>query len=151
MKFKIIPNEQTPELAYDKGADVILKENDKLLRKFLSFTRRQHNCAGLASNQVSVDGQRIDIPFFAILDDRINFWDIVINPIIEDYIGNKETKIEGCLTWLGKKIEVERYPAIKVMYCNLKGEGISEVIEGYLAQVFQHEYNHLKGIEEKVK
>lgn len=141
-KFKIIPNEQTP-----KTTEAVTHHDRKLLDKFLSFARRQHNCTGLASNQVSVDGKRIDKKFFAIKVGH--FWDIIIHPDIIKYNGMKEEKIEGCLTWLGKKIIADRYHNIDVCYTNLKDQNIVRTITGFEAQVWQHEYNHLQGIEEK--
>lgn len=145
MKFKIIPNEQTPRTT--DAVDII---NDrKLMEKFLSFASRQYNCAGLAANQVSCDQQRIMKPFFAIKIDH--FWDIVINPTIKEYNGEPSEKIEGCLTWLGKDILVMRYPKIIVSYYTLNGEYFAHrTISGWEAQVWQHEYNHLMGIEENV-
>ena len=143
MKFKVIPNEQTP-----KCTELInLEEDRKMLEKFWSFARRQHNCAGLASNQCSCKGERIMKPFFAIKVD--NRWDIIIEPQILNYIGKKEVMIEGCLTWLGKKIRAERHPTVDVSYTNLKGEKIERQVKGFEAQVWQHEYNHLMGVEEE--
>ena len=63
MKFKIIPNEQTPKV-YASRYDEVRLNKDELITKFLIFVRKQHNCAGLAANQVSVDGDRIIIKFF---------------------------------------------------------------------------------------
>ena len=145
MKFKIIANEQTPRTT----EKVDLSNDFKMLDKFLSFARRQYNCVGLASNQVSLKGVRINKSFFALLDN--NFWDIYINPEIVKYIGKKEEKIEGCLTWLGKDIIADRYPEIVVEYQKLNGEFKAETISGFKAQIFQHEYNHLMGIAEKVR
>jgi len=143
MKFKIIPNEQT-----SKCIDIVNLETDKkLLEKFLSFSMRQYNCAGLAANQVSLDNNRIMKSFFTICFNH--HWDIIINPEIIEYIGESEQKIEGCLTWLGKKIIAERYSEIHVSYYNIKGLKIVATIIGYEAQIWQHEYNHLMGIEEK--
>lgn len=150
MKFKIIPNEQTPAIKkVIKITDIEKKHNLYLFAKFLSFARRQHNCAGLASNQVSLDGTRIDIPFFAIKDNR--FWDVMINPTIVKYGGKPQKVEEGCLTWLGKTIITERFPEIWVSHYNLKGDYIERTITGFEAQVWQHEYNHLIGKEEVFK
>lgn len=143
MKFKVIPNQQTPKV----GETVVLPNDKKLLEKFISFARLRKNCAGLAANQVSMNGERIMKPFFAIKNDHR--WELILNPGIIEYIGEPEEKIEGCLTWLGRKIAVERYPSIEVEYVNLKNYRVHETLTGFQAQVFQHEYNHLMGIEEK--
>ena len=144
MKFKIIANKQTP-----KSGDFSISDRyvDKLFNKFISFAMRQHNCVGLAANQVSCNGMRIMLPFFAI---KFNYhWDIVVSPEILKYKGKKEEKIETCLTWIGKNISVKRNNVIMVRYLNMKGERIERIITGFEAQIWQHEYNHLMGIEEK--
>jgi peptide deformylase len=147
MKFKIIPNEQTPKIETYKGIKLFLAEDRIMLEKFISFARLQHNCAGLAANQVSCNGKRIMESFFAMKTD--GRWDMIIQPEIKGYSGRKEKKYERCLTWLGRKIIAERYTVIGVTYYDLKGERIKKTLVGFHAQIFQHEYNHLMGIEEK--
>jgi len=149
MKFKIIANEQTPAVFYDISVGDLIKNDKKKLIKFLSFASRQHGCVGLASNQVSCDGQRIMNCFFAIKVNHV--WDLIIDPVILEYHGEKSTKEEGCLTWIGKTIIAERYPEIVVRYFNIKGEIKNNTLTGYEAQIWQHEYSHLKGREEKFK
>lgn len=146
MKFKIIQNEQTPKIEIPKPAELLISQDYKLLDKFISFASRQHNCAGLAANQVSVNSNRIMEKFFAIKNNH--HWEIVINPVVLHCKGKKEEKIERCLTWIGKRIKVNRSPEISVKYYNFKGEKLSTSIIDYEAQVWQHEYDHLMGIEE---
>jgi len=148
MKFKVIPNSQTPEVddSYKKLAGLL--DNQKLLTKFLKFARSRHNCVGLAANQVSLDGERIMEPFFALKDGH--FWNVFLMPIILKYKGKPVEKQEGCLTWVGCSILAKRYPEINVQYYNLKGEKKIENLYGFTAQIFQHEYNHLIGVEEDV-
>lgn len=152
MKLKIIPNQQTPKIELTIPPLSLSNQERKLLEKFLWFSRNQFNCAGLAANQVSVDGKRIIEPFFSIknMESRLPFWELIIHPEIQEYIGKPETKTEGCLTWIGKDIIAERYPEIIVIFFNLKEERIQKKLSGFYAQVFQHEYNHLMGVEEKV-
>ena len=97
MKLKIIPNEQTPKIIDHKSLDKLLTEDRKLLEKFISFCQQRKDCAGLAANQIAVDGQRIMEPFFTAKDR--NGWEIFIHPEIILYEGSKATKEEGCLTW----------------------------------------------------
>ena len=148
MKLKIIPNEQTPAIDPWFTAEEIIKEHYKLLIKFLSFSMQQYNCVGLASNQVSCDGKRIMVPFFSIKNMP---WEIIVAPEILEFKGKKKEIIEGCLTWLGKDIIAQRYPEIVVRYWNLKGEEKKETWSGFKAQIYQHEYNHLKGINEIIR
>lgn len=147
MKFKIIPNEQTPEVVdCEYTAQELIKEKKKLLTKFVSFAMRQKNCAGLSANQVSVDGNRIMERFFAIRDK--NGWEIIIHPYIKEYIGDSYITKEGCLTWLGREMYVARFPSIEVSYYDIIGKYIEKELSGYHAQVFQHEYDHLNGVKE---
>jgi len=148
MKFKIIPNEQTPKIEIPHNT-LILDYSYKMLIKFISFARRQHKCAGLAANQVSCNGDRIMKAFFAIKIN--NVWDLIINPKILKYSGKKEIKIEKCLTWIGKEMQVARYLEIQVNYINLKGDLFEKIVTGFQAQIWQHEYNHLMGIVEVMK
>jgi peptide deformylase len=143
MKFKIIPNQQTPAIIQNNFLSILACE------KFLSFAMRQKNhCVGLAANQVSLDGQRFNVNMFAI---KYNHqWDIILSPRILEFYGKPEIKIEKCLTWLGKKIEAERYNSIYVEYLPLRGGTTYRKLYDLEAQIFQHEYNHLMGIEEKV-
>ena len=55
MKFKIIPNEQTPEVYKHRLANKLMETDLKMLHKFLVFARKQYNCAGLSCNQVALD------------------------------------------------------------------------------------------------
>lgn len=68
MKLKIIQNQQTPRAEVMRPAQEFIDQNQKLLEKFIVFARKQHNCVGLASNQISVDGHRITEPFFIVKD-----------------------------------------------------------------------------------
>lgn len=147
MKFKIIANTQTPKIDKNKPPLLLIKEDKQMLIKFLSFARRQHNCCGLAANQVSLDGERIMERFFAIKIGHV--WDIVIYPKILEYRGKSVFKKEGCLTWLGKTIKAERWHEITVEYYNIKGDHFIRRLEGVEAQIWQHECNHLNGVEEE--
>lgn len=150
MKFKIIPSQQTPPASQ---ALIDFDESNKMFEKFLSFARVQHNCVGLAANQTRIVkhplySERLSLPFFAMK--RMYWWDLIVNPEISEYVGKPEEKTEGCLTWIGKKIVALRYPEIHVEYKNIIGQYKRESLTGIEAQIFQHEYNHLMGIEEKV-
>lgn len=148
MKFKIIPNEQTPEVKEFKDALSLIKYNKKMILKFLAFAKNKKSCCGLAANQVSLDGERIMERFFVIKFNH--WWDIIICPEILEYKGSKKEQKEGCLTWIGKTIIAERFPEIKVRYYNINGEIKERNISGFEAQIWQHEYNHLMGVEEKI-
>ncbi len=70
----------------------------------------------------------------------------LINPrleVLDD--GPKETREEGCLSLPGIHEPVSRIEKIHLTWLDEKFVAHDEVIEGYLARVVQHEYDHLEG------
>ena len=152
MEFKVIPNEQTPELPLIQDefiADYIEKHKESL-EAFLEFTKSRGNAVGLAANQCSLDGGRFGVRAFA-LGGREQNWRLIIDPTVIGH-GIKEMKVEGCLTWKGRTIVAERYRTVEVTYYDIEGNLHSgEVYKGFNAQIWQHEVNHLNGVEEEVR
>lgn len=71
---------------------------------------------------------------------------VLINPrieVIED--GKKTNREEGCLSLPGIHESVPRIEKIRVTWLDENFQPHDEVIEGYLARVFQHECDHLEG------
>jgi peptide deformylase len=48
---------------------------------------------------------------------------------------------------VSKLAKIPRYESIKVQYLNVNGETIERILEGFAAKVFQHDYDHLQGVE----
>ena len=69
-----------------------------------------------------------------------------INPVILDQSKLTEKYIEGCLSIPGIYEEVERPGRIWVRYQDLMLHCIEEELNGLIARIFQHEYDHLQGI-----
>lgn len=70
----------------------------------------------------------------------------LINPsikVLED--GNKTSTEEGCLSVPGIHEPVTRIEKILLHWCDENFVEHDEIIEGYLARVVQHEYDHLLG------
>lgn len=53
---------------------------------------------------------------------------------------------EGCLSIPGIRALVPRYQAIKISYLDQAGERYELLAEGFVARIFQHEYDHLNGL-----
>lgn len=154
--LKIIPNEQTPVVPVIDNIQLFLHENAEKLQAFLNFVGNDISCStavGLAANQVSINDERFNVNVFAIKKiSTDNSFRLIINPIINNYIGIKELKTEGCLTWVNKTIVAERSRAINVTYYDINGVKYdNEIYKGFVAQIFQHEVNHLLGIYEIIK
>jgi peptide deformylase len=126
-----------------------IEANKELFKSFLKFATIQYNAIGLAANQCSLNDERFNQRIFAIRSLKEGIWRLIIDPIILEYIGMKELKLESCLTWHNKHILADRFRAVKVGYydinCNLHRD---EIYGGFEAQIWQHEINHLEGIPE---
>lgn len=71
---------------------------------------------------------------------------VMINPSFEPLAKAQEKDWEGCLSIPGIRAKVSRFARIKVNYTNAIGEAICQDLEGFVARVFQHEYDHLDGL-----
>lgn len=66
--------------------------------------------------------------------------------IVETDSKDKEAMDEGCLSIPGLYESVTRPKRIRVQYVDENGQQHDEWVEGYLARVMQHEFDHLDGI-----
>lgn len=152
MKFTVIPNEQTPpigKIQHELVGEYIEKHREKL-DSFLEYAKTRDSAVGLAANQTALDGERFALRAFAIRSMVINDWYLIINPEIVEYLGLKDIKVEGCLTWKDKVIVAERYRAVRVKYYDMNGEIHIGIFSGFVGQIWQHEINHLNGVKENV-
>lgn len=150
--FEIIPNQQTPKVPVIEDTAILefLETNKEVLNDFLEFCKTKPNAVGLAVNQTSLNGERFNVNVFGIKEYKN--WKLIINPKIHNYIGIKEIKVEGCLTWKERVVVAERSRGIVVSYFDINGiEYKQKLISGYSSQIFQHEINHLLGIEERIE
>jgi len=69
----------------------------------------------------------------------------IINPKIISYSDEIEKDWEGCLSLPNLRAKVPRSIQIEVNYFTRDGEEIREVLKGFLARIFQHEFDHLNG------
>jgi peptide deformylase len=69
----------------------------------------------------------------------------MINPRIVDHSDDVVRDWEGCLSIPGLRGFVPRYAAVEVEYTTLNGKLQQCVLEGFVARIFQHEFDHLEG------
>lgn len=101
--------------------------------------------AGLAAPQIGIDKSLF---IFSFDRDPKNLA-TVINPTFIPESSDKVEGWEGCLSVINtvwKIAKVPRYEKIRVSYLNLNGQKVDQVLEGFAAKAFQHEYDHLQGI-----
>ncbi len=111
-------------------------------------TMRHAPGVGLAAPQVDVPLQVIVVEFAeekeeTHLPPKLY---VVVNPEIVRFSRETEPGVEGCLSVPGYLGEVERFSKVTVQGLNRNGTPIRIKAEGWLARIFQHEIDHLKGV-----
>ena len=112
-------------------------------------TLHEYGGIGLAAPQINVPYQ---IAIIEILDSGTRYGDIplmpfgvYINPTITTLHAQQAGYWEGCLSIPGIRGFVERPQHIRVEYTDDKVQRQSLEASGFLATVFQHEFDHLQG------
>ena len=72
--------------------------------------------------------------------------EVVINPKILSKSKVEEKEFEGCLSIPGIRAKIVRHKEIEVSYTNLGGIIVKQKFSGFVARIFQHEFDHLQGI-----
>jgi peptide deformylase len=122
-----------------------IDENCKLLAAGLLATVQDtaNDGVGIAAPQVGINKQMFLMQRF---DKENNPFQVVINPKITWTSNLIQSGREGCLSIPDTMGIVDRYYAIGVHYYTLEGVLVEEVLEGFTAIIFQHEFDHLFGI-----
>jgi len=104
---------------------------------------------GLAAPQIDVDLRLaiIEIPGGPTRYGDIEAMPLTVffNPVIEALTTDREGYWEGCLSVPGLRGFVERPQHIRVSYIDANKEPAEIELQGFLATVMQHEFDHLDG------
>ncbi len=104
---------------------------------------------GLAAPQIGLDIRVVLIDLDPLKEDYPEyegFRKVYINAHIEEYDNSETTSSEeGCLSLPAIHEKVTRPARIRVKYLDEAFEPHDEWVEGYLARVMQHEFDHLEG------
>lgn len=151
-EFTVIPDLQTPEVPQIKNIIEFINEHKDTIERFKEYAESRIDAIGLAANQCSFGEDRFMLRLCAIKDynDSKKTCIIAIDPKITKSYGIKRTKFEGCLTWQNKVIVADRFHSVDVEFYDIHGNLMKESHSGFQSQVWQHEINHLNGIEEVV-
>jgi len=71
---------------------------------------------------------------------------VMINPEFTALADRQVKGWEGCLSIPGIRAKVPRYEKISIKYTNQQGVEDGADLTGFVARVFQHEYDHLNGL-----
>lgn len=105
---------------------------------------------GLAAPQIGRDIRVVLVDLDPLAEDMPEYKDfkkVYINGHIEEYDDTeKDTSEEGCLSLPGLHESVTRPTRIRVKYMDEDFQEHDEWVDGYLARVIQHEFDHLEGV-----
>ena len=94
-------------------------------------------CVGMAANVIGVNKRVIIV--------NMGFVDVVMfNPVLVRKESPYETE-EGCLSLPGVR-KTTRYQTIEVEYLDMNWKKQNLKLDGWIAQICQHELDHLEGI-----
>ena len=99
---------------------------------------------GLAANQIGITKR-----FFAIGHETFDTFQkhaIIWNPKVISFSEEKVIDLEGCLSFKGIWLKVERPRTVEVEYETTKGTKQTARLDGMESKCFQHECDHLEGI-----
>lgn len=148
MKILTINNKKEEKFLRQKTKLFELKQYSKeSLRNLIKEMRqimKEANGVGLSANQVGID-RRLFIAQVPTERGGQKFH-IVFNPKIVKISDEKIALEEGCLSVPEKWGTVNRAEKISIEGEDINGKKIKVKARGYLAQVFQHEIDHLDGV-----
>jgi peptide deformylase len=99
---------------------------------------KQLGGVGLSANQVGLD-MRVFVMGLGELKIA------VFNPIIIKYSKEEEVFNEGCLSYPGIMLAINRPTKITATYQDETGKFVEQDFNGLTARIFQHEYDHMNG------
>jgi peptide deformylase len=70
---------------------------------------------------------------------------VLINPVIQQSSDNTVWEWEGCLSVPGLRGRIERSDSVDVAYLDRQGQPQNIQLEGFIARIFLHEFDHLIG------
>lgn len=142
---------------YIFGQPILRKESEDISMDYPNLqeliqnmyeTMQKADGVGLAGPQVGLPINLFVVDLDPLAEDYPEykgFLHAFINPVILEESEETETIEEGCLSLPGIHENVKRPAAIHAQYLDENGVEHDEWIEGFLARVFQHEYDHLEG------
>ena len=103
---------------------------------------------GLAAPQIGV-GLNVFVYDYEYEGQRLR--GVAINPKLEiseftTEAPDEELEIEGCLSVPGERFPIKRADWAKLSALDLDGSNYALEVSGWMARIFQHEFDHLQGI-----
>lgn len=142
----ILRRKAKPVAKFDRDLQVLIDD--------MIETMREAPGVGLAAPQINLPMQLAVVEFAEGEEEELEAdappppkkLFVLINPEIVKASEEKVMGVEGCLSIPGLIGEVERHEAIQVKALNRHGKPVKYKVDGWMARIFQHEIDHLKGV-----
>ena len=133
-----------------KVAEDIDAEYPNLKELIENMFETMHHASGigLAAPQIGLAIRLVVVDLDVIAEDEPEFKDfrrVYINAHILETSSETDTMEEGCLSLPGVHEKVTRPSRIRVAYLDENFVEHDEWVDGFLARVMQHEFDHLEG------
>ena len=134
---------KTHPILHNKVKPCSVSLDRHFVAKTLVENMHHYEGIGLAANQIGMD-----VRAFAMIRD-IEYNDVIVcfNPVILKTYGELVSCEEGCLSFPDKFINVNRRDIIDVKYEDEEGKEHKITLQGLPSRIFQHELDHLNGID----
>ena len=130
---------------YEKSNPVILEELDKLSPviddlhdTLMNFRAKYHAGRAIAAPQIGIQ-KRI---LYLFIDKPVVF----LNPVISYPDDEMMEVLDDCMSFPTLYVKVMRHKRCTIRYQDMQWKECSLTLEGDLAELLQHEYDHLDGI-----
>ncbi|MEM6997694.1 MAG: peptide deformylase [Patescibacteria group bacterium] len=125
----------------------ILDVVDTMITQTLAWEQAREHEVAVALAAVQIDKPWKIVVIREDFDDKSNQeFVVLINPEITKYGGKVNEVYQGCLSVKDYYVKVPRHSMVKIKALNIHGQEIRFKAEGFLAEVLQHEVDHIKGI-----
>jgi len=141
MILKLIPN--THPILHERVKPCSKDLDRSEMSRILKENMFHYEGIGLSANQIGIS-ERV---FIMMLNIETEETITCFNPrIIKSY--SKEVVLEeGCLSYPGVFLDAKRPDSVVVKYEDANGKLHKEKLTGFTSRVFQHEYDHMEGID----
>ena len=116
-------------------------------RSKLSYTLNEnmfhHNGVGLSANQIGIEERA----FVMMIDIDLQETITCFNPKIIKESKDEVVMEEGCLSYPELFLDIPRPRSIIVKYEDEGKNIFKRRLDGYIGRIFQHEYDHMEGID----
>ena len=102
-----------------------------------------YNGVGLSANQIGIQERA----FVMMSDMETQQTTVCFNPRIIKYYKDTDLMEEGCLSYPDLLLTIPRHSRIVVKYEDENKKILKRKLEGFIARIFQHEYDHMEGID----